>query len=274
MSNPLQKYFRQPAIYTRLPSEGNFWPPGSIELSANGELAVYPMTARDELIYKTPDALMNGQSTVDVIQSCIPQIRDAWQCPAIDLDAILVAIRIASNGNSIDFEVTCPKCSEKSDYTNDLTATLGQIKSPDFGDPVVISGLEIYLKPQNYHDMTQANLKVYQEQKMLMAVNDSTLSDEDKIKKFTEMFRELTDLTVQGMAKNIRAIKTDQDIVTESTYIMEFLSNCGKSTWDAIDHRLQQLGREMALPDTHIDCPSCGHGFETPVSFDPSSFFA
>jgi hypothetical protein len=34
------------------------------------------MTAKDELMFKTPDALLNGQSTVEVVKSCIPAIQD------------------------------------------------------------------------------------------------------------------------------------------------------------------------------------------------------
>jgi len=66
-SNPLQKYFRQPKIYIRLPSNGKYWNPNDIELTESGELPVYAMTAKDELSFKTPDSLINGQSTVNVI---------------------------------------------------------------------------------------------------------------------------------------------------------------------------------------------------------------
>jgi len=66
--NPLKKYFRQPKIYISLPSQGKFYPDGSIEMTENGELPVYSMTAKDEMIIKTPDALLNGSSTVEVIQ--------------------------------------------------------------------------------------------------------------------------------------------------------------------------------------------------------------
>jgi hypothetical protein len=273
MTNPLQKYFRQPAIYVRLPSAGHFWPKGSLELEANGEVAVYPMTARDELMYKTPDALMNGQSTVDVIQSCVPQIKDAWQCPAIDLDAILIAIRIASYGNEMNFEVVCPKCSERNEYVNDLTPILDGMRSPNFSHPVKFDDLEIYLKPQSYRDVTNANLKLYQEQRMVAMVNDSQLTDEEKVAKFTEMFRELTDLTISGMARNIRAIKTDQDIVTDEGYILEFLTNCSKPLWTAIESRLKELSRDIAVPDNHITCANCSHEFDTPLTFDLSNFF-
>ena len=55
--NPLAKHFRQPAIYLQLPSGGKYWPDGSIDLPLNGQIPVYPMTTRDEISIRTPDAL-------------------------------------------------------------------------------------------------------------------------------------------------------------------------------------------------------------------------
>ena len=37
--NPLEKYFRQPKLYVTLPSHGNWYPEGGIELNPTGELA-------------------------------------------------------------------------------------------------------------------------------------------------------------------------------------------------------------------------------------------
>ena len=101
-ANPLAKHFRQPAIYMKLPSQGRFWPSEALNLPATGAIPVYPMTAKDEIVLRTPDALMNGQGIIDVIQSCCPNIVDAWRMPSIDVDAVLVAIRIASYGNQMD----------------------------------------------------------------------------------------------------------------------------------------------------------------------------
>jgi hypothetical protein len=39
-SNPLMGYMRQPKIYIRLPSQGMYWPVGSLELSETGEYPV------------------------------------------------------------------------------------------------------------------------------------------------------------------------------------------------------------------------------------------
>ena len=116
MTNPLSAYFRQPSLYIQLPSGGNYWPEGSIQIPVTGELAVLSMTAADEILLKTPDALFNGEATVNLIQNCVPAIQDAWQTPMLDLETILIAIRIASVSESLSIETQCPKCSETSDF--------------------------------------------------------------------------------------------------------------------------------------------------------------
>ena len=105
-ANPLANYFRQPKMYMRLPSHGQFYPEGALDKSEIDEYPVYAMTAKDELMFKTPDALMNGQAVVDVVQNCIPNIKDAWQVPSIDMDIILIAIRIATYGEKLTTPLT------------------------------------------------------------------------------------------------------------------------------------------------------------------------
>src|SRR5210317_2475467 len=118
-SNPLQKHYRQPQLYLTLPSGGQWWPKNSIDWPTTGELAVYSMTAKDELAMKTPDALLNGQATVDVIQSCVPNIKNAWHAPSIDLDTILIAIRIATYGETMELTTKVPNTGEEKAFTID-----------------------------------------------------------------------------------------------------------------------------------------------------------
>ena len=112
-NNPLRQFFRRPAVYLKLPSRGQYWAPGSLDLPENGELPVYPMTAIDEISYRTPDALFNGQAVINVVQSCVPSILDAGKIPNMDLNALMVAIRIASYGHSLDVASTCAKTMQK-----------------------------------------------------------------------------------------------------------------------------------------------------------------
>ena len=74
--NPLSGHFRQPAIYLKLPSRGHFYPDNGIDLPVTGDIPVYPMTVRDELTLKTPDALMNGVGVINVIKSIRIEINE------------------------------------------------------------------------------------------------------------------------------------------------------------------------------------------------------
>ena len=158
-NNPLAGYFRQPKHYLSLPSGGRWYPPGSLEWSATGELAVYPMTASDEIALKTPDALFSGQSTIDVIQSCVPAIKDAWQIPSVDLDAVLIAIRIATYGANMEISPTCPKCQSISTYQTDLKQALAQCMGKKWADLLEIMGLKIAVRPLSYRQISLKQLK-------------------------------------------------------------------------------------------------------------------
>ena len=95
-TNPLSKYYRQPTIYIKFPSGGKYYNDDVVVPTETGEHAVLPMTAKDDLAFKTPDSLMSGQSSVDVVKSCIPDILDPWKLTNYDVDTVLIAIRIAS----------------------------------------------------------------------------------------------------------------------------------------------------------------------------------
>ena len=133
-ANPLKSFFRQPAIYIRLPSDGQFWPDGAVDVPVNRELPVLPMTAMDEITYRTPDALFNGAAIVTVIQSCMPNIKNAWHTPNCDLNAILTAIRIASYGKAMPLSTDCPACNETTDVEVDLQAVLAKLGMSDYAE--------------------------------------------------------------------------------------------------------------------------------------------
>ena len=159
-NNPLSQYFRQAAIYIKLPSQGQFYTPGTLEVPINGEFPVYPMTAIDEITYRTPDALFNGQAVVDVIQSCVPSIKNAWAIPGIDLNAILIGVRIASYGHDMEIATRCPACQTESDFGVDLRMVLDSIRETDYTAPIRHGDLEITLMPATAGTGVQATLLV------------------------------------------------------------------------------------------------------------------
>ncbi|HET8688738.1 MAG TPA: hypothetical protein VFM18_19145 [Methanosarcina sp.] len=276
-NNPLAKHFRQPIIYIKLPSAGQWYPDGAIDMPVTGEVPIYAMTAKDEITIKTPDALMNGASTVQVIESCCPSIRDAWKLPIVDLDPILIAIRLATYGKDMEFTSVCPYCNTKIEKMVDLSVMLGRIKTVDWSVPIEIGELKIFLKPQSYEDFNKNNQLNFEEQQLLKVVQDPNLSESEKTEKFGYMFTKLIDTGINQVAKSILNVTTgDGVVVTEAEYIKEYLNNCDKNVWDKIKDRLTDIQSQTDYNQIEIDCENeeCKKTFITPFVFEQSNFFA
>jgi hypothetical protein len=274
MTNPLSQYFRQPSIYIKLPSQGQNYPTGSLNMPTNGELPVYPMTAIDEITYRTPDALFNGQATVNVIQSCIPSIKDAWAVPSIDLDTILIAIRIASYGHDMEFGTSCPACNDTSERTVDLRTMLDALRAPDYTAHINHGDLEIYFRPLNYKNLNDNSQLQFEQQKLLQIIPDSTVSEADKMTALTKAFKQLTEITVQSLASSVTAVKTPSALVTERPYIEDFLKNCDRDLFNQIRDHVMKLRELSELQPLKLKCTACNHEYEQALTLDMTSFFA
>lgn len=274
MSNPLSQYFRQPSIYIKLPSQGQNYPAGTLVMPANGELPVYPMTAIDEITYRTPDALFNGQATVNVIQSCVPSILDAWAVPSIDLDTILIAIRIASYGHDMEFATTCPACNDTTERSIDLRTMLDALRAPDYAAHVSHGDLSIYFRPLNYKNLNDNSALQYEQQKLLQVIPDSTISEADKMTALTQAFKSLTEITIRSLAISITAIKTPQALVSEPAHIEEFLKNCERDLFNQIRDHVLRLREQSELQPLKLECTACNHQYQQALTLDMASFFA
>lgn len=280
-SNPLSRHFRQPKLYIRLPSGGMFYPQGSLEPTETGEFPVFAMTAKDELMFKTPDALLNGQSTVNVIQSCIPNIKNAWVVPSIDIDAILIAIRMATYGNSMEISVDVPNINEERAYDVDLVSVLDQLVSQQYDNVIRLNGFSIEIAPLTYREFTEAALKTFEEQRLFKVINDDEMSETEKLAKFNESFNRLTDLNISSVVKSVKCVVFDgEEPVTNPQHIIEFFENADKDVFKSvIDHITAQREKFSIKPfkvvlseeDVANGAPET---MNVPISFDQSNFFA
>ncbi len=279
-ANPLNKYFRQPAIYVSLPS-GSDYPSNVITPTQTGELGVMPMTAKDEIRFKTPDALMNGQGVVDVIQSCVPDIKDAWQIKSYDLDTILVAIRVATYGETMEINFNVPGANETVAHTINLPAILEELRSTKVDKHITLDdGLKITIRPLTYKDMTMTSLQTFQQQKMYTAIQSSELSDNEKAKRFNDAFKKLTDLNASILLKNMQSITmTDGKEITDPAHIKEFVDNANATLIKQIEQKLTQLRGQGAVKPLRLKATEdqikkgAPASYEVPITFDTSNFF-
>ena len=285
--NPLKKYFRQPKIYLRLPSGGNFYPEDSLIRTVNGEYPVYPMTAKDTLLLKTPDALMNGQATVDLIQSCVPNIINAWNIPSIDLDAILVAIRLATNGEQLDVTAYVPGLDENKTYVTDLRVILDQLLNATYETEVEISeDMKVYVRPLSYREFNNHAAKALEEQRIVRIVSDENIDDAKKIEVFGDCFRKLTELTVNAISQSIvKIVITDSETnsfvtVDNHFYIEEFMQNADKEFFNKLIDHLDLQKKKFSIKPFTINftdeeiASGSPESMELPITLDASTFFA
>jgi hypothetical protein len=270
-NNPLKQYFRRPSIYLRLPSGGKY-PPGVINLPESGELPVYPMTAIDEITTRTPDALYNGTALVELMKSCIPDIIDPWRVYSTDLDAILVAIKSASQGNDLEIETQCPKCEETATYGVNLVAVLTSLKSSDYNNELQLGDLSIKFKPLVYREMNEASLSQFEVQKMF--VNLETIDNEDERTKISQKaIKTITEVTMKILSKAIESISTPGSVVIESEFILDFLQNCDKNTYISIRDYHTELKTNSELKPLDIKCIHCANEYKQSFVVNASNFF-
>lgn len=279
-SNPLAMFMRQPKIHIRLPSNGEFWPEGSLISNETGEYPVYSMTAHDELMIKVPDALMNGQAVVDVIQHCIPSIKNAWHTPSIDIDIILIAIRLATYGEQMTTPVTIGDI--EMEYKVDLRTVMDSLLNQITWDPIISINdeLTVFVKPINYKQLSQAAIQSFETQKIIQMSNNEDITDEDKIQIFKDSFSKLTNVTIGMVGSSIYKIDSSQGSTDNPKFIKEFIDNSDKSIFNQIQKHLEALKehnsiRPIIVPVTEEMRTSgiTGDTVEIPMTFDASTFF-
>jgi len=272
-ANPLKQFFRQPAIYLSLPSAGNFWPKDTIQMPDNKELPVLPMTAIDEITYRTPDALFNGTAVVNVIQSCVPAIRDAWSAPGTDINAILVAIRIASYGHNMEIESTCPSCSNEGEYGIDLRTVLENLTSLNYDVPLQQGDLAFTFRPMTYREQNQTNQSQFEQQRTIQSITQSELPDEEKIIKLNEAIQQITALTIGALKWSIASIRAPGMLVTDHEHIAEFLANCDRGLFVKIRDHITTLRSNSEFKPLNMKCTNCEHEYAQALTLDQTSFF-
>jgi hypothetical protein len=276
-ANPLAKHFRQPALYLSLPSKGRFYSENGLELAANGTIPVYPMTVRDELSLKTPDALLSGQAIADVIKSCCPAIKDPWEIPAVDLDPIFIAMRLASYGKAMDFNSTCPHCNQSDEYSVDLNAVLDSVGKADYSKSYNFDGLTFKFRPQMYKNMNNANMINFEQEKLIQnIIKNEELTEEQKLANFNFSFNKIRELNLNLVIDGIYSVTTEDGIeVKDREMIAEFLESCSRAVYSSVKDSMEELTNFYKIPPLTLTCANeeCQKEFKTNLTFDQSSFF-
>jgi hypothetical protein len=280
-TNPLQKYYRQPQIYIKLPSGGKYYPAEVFTPTETGEIPILPMTAKDELAFRTPDAMINGQSTVDVIKSCVPNLKDPWRMVNYDTDAVLLAIRIATYGEMMEINFRVPVTNEEQSHSLNLPALLedlGRVKIQDH--TTTTKGFKITINPLDYKTLTKVQIARFEQQKMYGTIDSSALTEEQKQTAFANSFKTLNTVNFSLLVDSIKSVTTpDGTTVEDRQQIIDFCNNADSKTVNEIQEKLSELRLQAQIPPLKMKSTEeqikkgAPPSYEVPVTFDNSNFF-
>lgn len=275
--NPLTDYFRVPEFFVRLPSQGIFNKPGDIEWTVDGQIGIYPMTAADDLILRTPDALLNGSALEQLITSCVPGVKNVRGLTSPDFDVLLLGVRKVSFGDQLDYVVDCPKCKKRNTVSVSIEETLLSVNKIPGPVKLIINGLELELYPYTFDSSTKAALITYEETQLVRAINSQDdMSEKEKKAQFIQAIGRLSDLNSDLLSISINAIKTpDGKTVTDKTFILEFIKNISKDATDTITNAIKELNTMGYDRFVEATCShkNCGHDFKIEIKYDPTNFF-
>jgi hypothetical protein len=273
-NNPLLNAYKIPSMYISLPSGGQYYTEKP-KLSADGELAVYAMTARDEILSKTPDALFNGEATVALLASCCPDITDPKSTPVNDLMVLLLAIRKASYGDGIDIDMKCPSCDELNMLEMDINRILGSVTVNHISNTLTLQDkFDVKLKPYNINDRTIIQIQQIQQERMIQELSDADLTDSERNEKFGKTFVDISTLTIDLMVNCITSVTYDGNEITDVETIREWLHNISSEDYKEMKAHIEKISESGIDTKFKAVCQSCEHEWESEVDIDIANFFA
>ncbi len=253
--NPLLNRIRIPGETFRLPSGGLFYGPGVLsEKVIDGEIYVYPMTAIDEIVFKTPDMLFSGKAIEEVFLRCVPDVLDVKKMLTKDVDFLMICLRRVSYGP--DMEITYKhSCENAKDHqyrvsVQDFLLRTKRIdptkRSTDF--KLTLSNEQVVeLAPITYGDFIT-----------LSQATDQDLNPE-KI--------------VQRLSFALSSIIKSVDNVSEKNLIQEWIQKLPplllKQLTDSVE-KTTEWGVDFA---TTLKCTDCGEEVTVQTPFNPLAFF-
>lgn len=276
-NNPLKQFFRKPGIWIKLPSQGKFYAERPADLNDMGEIPVYPLTAKDELLLKNADSLLNGNALTQLVNSCAPSIKDPTNMPSIDLDAILVAIKRCTYGEKMDVATQCD-CDEKTtnEVSIDLNHLIAGITVLEDEPPIEHeSGVKIFTKPITVNHLLKLNWVQYEQVRNLQLAEQQNLSEKEKLDILSKSYEALTSESINVVSSSIDTVLLpDGSVVKDRAMIEEWVRDLSKPEYSKLETSIMNTNSKGVSKEFNVQCQKCGKVYKSSIDLNPTTFFA
>ena len=267
--NPLLAGIKKlPGLSILLPTKGLLYTDGELDEKSlkSGEVHIHPMSAKDELVLKSPDLLINGEALRMVVTRCVPDVLKPLELFQADLDSILVGIRIATYGDNLGITVENPYFDEN---------LKGSRKEMDY---------EIPLKPlltnaKFLKDLEECKVELETGQiatvQPLRFKTTLTLTEEDLMElpedheKRNAVFRRRMETFEEILLSMISNI----DGISDKEMIKEWYQNVPAGIFAKLSEKAMELGQLGIKMETTLTDPITKKSWEASIPINPADFF-
>lgn len=277
MTNPLLAYRPHPRVYVKLPTCGAYYSDDVLD-TRDHEIGVCAMSAKDEMLLNNPEALMNGRALSQVIENCVPSVKNAIELTASDVEVLMLAIRQASGHKSYEVGGVCPGCGQKGVFERDIDTVINMCTyHTEELVEVLDTGLTVHLRPNSWKSHSTIQQMAFQRQRMMQMIADPDLDPEYKKSILQEIFDGMVELNMMLLADCISYIESPEGNVDSKEFIREYIELLDKDTLNKMSEKIEKLNNIGAPHTMDVLCsnPECQHEWEiTGLRYDPSDFFA
>lgn len=209
-------------------------------------------------------------------------IDDPWEIPLIDLDAVLVAIRIATYGEKMKMTVKVPNVEdEELDVEIDLVNILDSFRGKVWDPIIKFNDLKLHSAPLKFKDQNLYEQQNFETNQFIAMMRDNTKPLEERKQEMSKVFDAISETNIDLVTNQIKAIELpDGNIEYNNIAIKEFLNSLPVKDFEIVRSALTERRKLFELPKTNVAVPAAmqeqgaPESFELPLVFNQSSFFA
>jgi len=300
-SNPAAK-----SVAVSLPTNAEFYNVGEV-LSTEADPAnieIFPVSLLEENMFNDPFLILSGKATTQLIKRVAPEVINPDKLAEVDVEAILLASRLASNGEKLSVTHVCQnptvkegieldaqserkdeffECRNKTDIQINLLQEILINYRPfneieGFLDNLICvlpgSNQKVYIKPISFEDGMYLFKKLYTTYEADKNENFD-IFDEVSVEKYSNKFTEMQTLAVEAILSYIMYVESSSGQKTSDfDIIREWFGKLDKRQVDAIQEKISSLKTHIeGLAKVKYTCGSCGHENTFRLEFDPQKLF-
>lgn len=260
-TNPLLARVKLPGQTIRLPSGGRMYGNGELaDTVKDGEIHVYPMTAMDEIVMRSPDKIINGEAIQEVFRNCVPQVLKPERLLMRDLDYILMAMRQATYGDTHDIEYQ-HDCDNAEVHTYAVSIPSLMHQTTEY-DPDLMESRRRLVMPNDQSVLLRPAVVL---EDVIAILTETNVSEKEMLS--VEFAKEQRLRSIAAMIERVEDV-TDRDM------IKEWLAHIPVEWFNQISVGIDAMSGWGPNTEMKFQCKDCGEVIKIDVPLNPIVFFS